>query len=398
MNHVAALDRLIAFFVALIVALRILIEGNLLNRFMGYTSGTGFILGRFHPGTYLLAVPTILYLLRGRIRFFPPLDIAILMLAVGAGVALRNGGFNAASVLVDTLLAAVMIARLIMGGSEQSRARLFRLVVLLFLINLPIIIVEKATGVAMLPRDRVEQFFRPPGFLDHPLTAGWACCFVMWGVLVSNMRRRRAVVVNLLLLLEVALCAVRLPLVIGGLLFSLTLLSLGQRSLAGRLGAASATIALLPALIVGAASLGLLDRFINLGFYDNLSAASRINAWSLLSQLNEQALWRGMDSQSVNALLVTSDIEIIENSFVMFVLFCGLVPAILAHLALFIATAPVWARSISYSLVLIGMLAASISLSTKSVVPILALVVAALYHARRLDLQAASAATTSPDA
>lgn len=390
--NTAALDRLIAWFVAVVVVLRMTIGGNLLNRFVGYTTGTGNVLGRLHPGTYLLIIPVLLYLLRGRVRFFPAVDGAIIALLVATGVALSNGGLNAASVLVDTLLAAVLIARLVMGGSEASRTRLLRLMVAVLLINLPIIMAEKAMGVALIPRDRVEQFFRPPGLLDHPLTAGWTCCFVMWSVLTVEERRETAVFVNLLLLLEVALCSVRLPLLLAGLLFSLTLLSLGRRTVGGRLASGGAVLALLPALVLGAASLGLLDRFIDLGFYDNVSAASRLGAWSLLSYVNNDVLWHGMDNQSLAALLKTNRIEIVENSFVIFVLLCGVVPAVLAHLAVLSATAPAWMRSLSFLVVLPAMLLASISLSTKSAVVIVALVVAALYAARRRDLRLAAAA------
>jgi hypothetical protein len=66
----------------------------------------------------------------------------------------------------------------------------------------------------------------------------------------------------------------------------------------------------------------------------------------------------------------------------MFTLLCGIVSAKLVHFAVLLATSPAWRRSPSYLIVLAGVLIGSISVSTKSVVIVMAFVMVALFYER----------------
>lgn len=349
-----SLSSFITALLAIAVSLRILIGQTLLNQYVGYTSGTGFVGGRFHPATYLVGLIIIVYvgslaLLPIRLRRRGGRHIVGLLLAgVAVVIALANGGQNAAASVVDVIIAPLAMAFLLSQLSEEQRTFIFRVVLWLVAFNLVPVVFEKATGIALFPREKTEMFFRPQGYLDHPLVAGVAVFCTMWGVLRLGQRPVIDTLWSGALFLQMLLLGVRLPLVAATILLLLQILKLGRRSSTGKVAAGFFLIAIPPVLFTIAVWLGWLDRFMALGLYDDKSAASRLVAFDILYSLNRSELLHGVPTERVLALMDQFNIAAIENSFVSYTLLGGLWVAILAHLTILIAVFPAIRRDLTF--------------------------------------------------
>ncbi|PHP17561.1 hypothetical protein CG471_22195 [Sphingobium sp. IP1] len=338
------------------MVLRIVISQNLLNQYVGYTTGTGFIGGRFHPATYMLILVLTLYLcslaMAGlRIRDRGRRHLIALVPAVFAVVlALNNGGQNAAAVVVDLIIAPVLMAFLLTQLDEDRRSFFYRVIVGLVAFNLVLVAFEKATSIPIFPRDRslTEMYFRPQGYLEHPLMAGVAVFCSMWAVLRLGRRPSTDLALSGILLLQLMLLGVRMPLVVGTVIFILQILKLGRKTEVGKVAAGFFLIVIPPALFAIAVTLGWLDRFFALGLYDESSAGSRLVAFDLLGALNGRALWTGLPNDQVTALMERYGVIAIENSFVSYTLLAGLGVAILVHLAIVISIMPALLKDVLF--------------------------------------------------
>lgn len=356
------LPALITWALVVPVVLRIVIGQNLLNRYVGYTNGTGFIGGRFHPATYIIFVVLALYLtilalngLRIRQRIMRHL-VALVLSLIAIILALSNGGQNAAVVIVDLIMTPLLMAFMLTQLDEDRRALFYRIIIGLVAFNLVLVAFEKATGIPIFPRDRslTEMYFRPQGYLEHPLMAGVAIFSSMWAVLRLGRRPSFDLILSGILFLQLLLLGVRMPLVVGSIIFILQILKLGRRTEVGKVAAVFFLFVIPPALFGIAVTLGWLDRFLALGLYDDSSAGSRLVAFDLLGAINDRALWTGLPNEQIAALMDLYGITAIENSFVSYTLLAGLGVAILVHLAIVISVIPALIRD----LIFIGITAA----------------------------------------
>jgi hypothetical protein len=375
------LDALVRILILVVIAVRMMLSAGLLNNLVGYTSGQGSIIGRFHPATYLLVLPIVLFLLRGSFRLVPPLDVAILLSMAAASIAAYNGGLNMACVIVDVGITSMIVARMLIvyGPSLQRRAIILMTSISLF--NLILVIIEKLRNQAIFPRDRQELFFRPQGLFDHPLFVGYICCFLMWAVLRSPLRPARALLIGIGLWLEVVLVSVRLPLLLASLVLGLQIIATGRDRLA-RIGTALVAAAVLPLLASGAAAAGWLDRFFTIGLFDEQSAASRINVFDILSRMSNAQIAFGMDQGSIDAAMRILKMDAIESSFIAYTITAGMIVAILVYAANIIAFFPVIRRDLLFTTIFLSMTLGSIALSTKTATMVVVFAAAASSYGR----------------
>lgn len=368
----------------LAIVIRILVGQNLLNQYVGYTIGTGFVGGRFHPATYLIALTLFAYL-AGFIQFGFRIGgrgarqltaITFAMLAVV--VALINGGLNAAATITDVVIAPLIMAFLLAQLSERQRTTLFGAIIVLVVFNLVPVAIEKYTGDALLPRDKTETFFRPQGYLDHPLVAGVSAFCAMWGILRLGRRPYTDLVLSALLLLQILLLSVRLPLLVGMFLFLLQICKLGRRSSSGKVTAGFLLVIVPPALLFVAVAMGWLDRFLELGLYDEKSAASRLVAFDLLGSLSSREIWRGVSNDEVIVLMNRYDLTAIENSFVSYILIGGWIVALLVHISIFISVYQALRRDIVFAILAIAILFGTIIMSIKTAALMIFLLLSAI--------------------
>lgn len=361
----------ITMLLAVAVAVRILIGQNLLNQYVGYTSGTGFVGGRFHPATYLLVPVLALHIAnlsllpirvqrRGRRHL-----IALLVAGAAVIIALTNGGQNAAAVVVDVIIAPLAMAYLLSQLNEEQRGLIYRVILWAVVLNLIPVFYEKLTGNAIFPRGKTEMFFRPQGYLDHPLTAGVAVFCTMWGLLRLGRRPAIDLALSSALFIQVLLLGVRLPLVVAAVPFILQILKLGRNSGTGKVASGFFLIVIPPTLFAIAVLFGWLDRFMALGLYDDKSAGSRLIAFDILASLNDGELWRGVSNEKVLSLLKQFNLQAIENSFVAYTLMAGLSTSILVHFAIIVAVLSAARRDIVFVVITVAIFLGTIMFSTK---------------------------------
>lgn len=365
-------EQFITFFVALIITLRILIGQSLLNQYVGYTSGTGSVAGRFHPTTYLLALVFIFYFTNAR-RFPVAVRrygrrhlVAALLGAIAVLIALMNGGLNAAATITDVVIASAMTAYLTTLLDEKNRTLLFRVILWAVALNLIAVVLERGMGRTIFPSNYRELYFRPRGFFDHPLVAGTTVCCTMWGVLRLGKRPTIDLVWSSALFVQVLLLGVRLPLVVATLLFMFQILKLGRRSNIGKVAATGLIVIVPPAMFAMALWFGFLDRFIALGLVDDESAGSRFIAFDILSSLSRDELWRGVSNDDMFILLAQFKIIAIENSAVAYTIMAGIGVSILVHVAIVFAIFPALRRDLVFVGLTLAIFAGTIVFSAKT--------------------------------
>lgn len=366
------MSRTLMWLLAAVVVLRILIGQSLLNQYVGYTSGTGSVAGRFHPATYLLALIFVFYFTNAR-RFPVAVRrygwrylVAALLGAIAVLVALMNGGLNAAATVADVVVASAMAAYLTTLLDERDRTLLFRVILLSVALNLIAVVLERGMGRTIFPSNFRELYFRPRGFFDHPLVAGTTVCCTMWGVLRLGKRPAIDLAWSAALFMQVLLLGVRLPLVVATMLFMIQILKLGRRSNTGKVAAATLITIVPPAMFAIALWLGFLDRFIALGLVDDESAGSRFIAFDILSSLSKDELWHGVSNDDMFILLAKFNIIAIENSAVAYTIMAGIGVSILVHVAIVVAIFPALRRDIVFIGLTLAIFAGTIVFSAKT--------------------------------
>lgn len=314
-----------------------------------YSLPYGSYIYKFHPGSYLMAAALLLSLLADgnplavllqRLRAMPLLAAYLAGVALACAYSLARHGASGAAFYIDALvMPAVAILVLCRFDRAQLRGAL-RLVFAMLLLNTMIALGEAALGRTLIPLNiggkliTFEGNFRATALLGHPLENGLITSVMLLAMLDLPLPAfGKAAAAGLFLLALLAF---------GGrtsvLLCSLALLLYGgRRALAGLrqgrhgylviVGAAAATIFVLPAAAVLLWESGLGDRVFE-GLYLDNSASVRLRIYRVFDFITPGDLLFGLSPEQVVAVSARIGLdptfEAIENFWLLMLLQLGL--------------------------------------------------------------------------
>ena len=360
-SHAVGLEQPIFLLSGIIIVLTFTLSSPLLNLLMAYSQPGGNFFTKFHPASWLAAPLLFLVCLDqpGKSGPLPRHLIAAagVMALIVAWLAMRHKGALAATFIDIHLTPAVLLLALSRLPLERVRV-LLRLFIALAAVNVFIVFAEFATHRNFIPQDAQdvrEPFFRPFGLFAHPIQAGtlFYCAMLLAasGVVSGGLARP----LMLLLLFGVALCGVRGPLAMAGLIFVCHVI----RPVNPRRHIADyifdfGLILLLPIGVLVAFSLGVFDRIMTLGIWEE-SAQSRFYIFDALDLLNTHQFWHGVDSYDVGDWLakLTTGGQFIENAFVATIFQAGLPTALMLGLFLLVLHTPAMLRSVLFFVIVV---------------------------------------------
>ena len=373
-SRAASLEQPIFFLSGIIILLIFTLSSPLLNLVMAYSQPGGSFFAKFHPASWLSAPLLFLVCLDQpeKARSLPRHLIGALALIalIIAWLAARHKGALASTFIDIHLTPTVLLLALARLPLERVRV-LLRLFIALAAINVFIVFAEFAAQTHLVPIEEARgEYFRPFGLFAHPIQAGTLFYCAMFlaasGVVSSGVARP----LMLLLLFGVALCGVRGPLAMAGLVFVSHVIhpAYPRRYLTDYLFDFG-LIVLLPIGILAALSLGAFDRIMALGIWEE-SAQSRFYIFDALDLLNQNQFWHGVDGYDVGDWLAkqaTGD-TLIENAFVVVIFQAGLPAAVMLGIFLFVLHAPAMLRSLLFSMMVVLVLATTTGFGTKNLI------------------------------
>lgn len=404
--------------VSLGLFLYLVVPGNLLVSLgIPYSLPGGSVLVKLHPGSYLILLAFVLTLLRGQpidnlARLFRQSRWLVLYVAIVISTLLftiARFGMGGLGFFFDTLLIPALLAAVLLCMAPQNQRWLFYLIVVLTVINAMLGIVESTQQWRLIPfliegTPAIEPFFRATAMASHPLESAQRTVAVMFAACVLPWRWRVPVV--LILLLSLLAFASRGALGTAIVLLAVSLAVFGARTLiAGKIdmgwliGVFSALFfcSLLFSAVVGYLEMGagLFNKF-----YWDASAQTRLEAISLIGELNLNDLLLGIGSEGVVNLTESRGGWFnIENFWIVLMLKVGLclfIPLAIALLGFYAGVAsrgPVFVRVAAFAF----LLAASSNNALSSKTPNLSIVVATLIGATAVLTNPSRAKATIKD-
>jgi len=342
-----AVSLLLFFAVSVALLARFFISPQIVNRVMEYTTETGALWEKLHPGTYaiLLLLPVVLLSRPIRLvgdeigKFRALLRYAAAILALTAYLVL-TGNAGSAGFFIDTYLMAGAAGLIVLSCPPAVRRAVGGVVLSALLVSALMGIFEAATQRRILPYPLDELTFRPIGLMEHPLTLGLVCTTAIGFVAVTRWRAWVKVAAIFLLLVGVAASGGRFALLLGGLEVLLLLIFVPWPRLSPR-AERRAKLGVLILVIAGGTALiglllagGLLSRFSNTLFDENYMA--RITIYQLFGYMSPRELLLGADVEAM--LKIVNDrleLPFIESSPVVFVIIFGVPMTIAFALLLF---------------------------------------------------------------
>lgn len=366
----------IFFLSGIIILLTFTLGSPVLNLVMAYSQPGGNFLTKFHPASWLSAPLLFLVCLdqrpkAGRLPRHLIAATGVIALLV-AWLAARHKGALAATFIDIHLTPAILLLALSRLPLERVRV-LLRLFIALAAINVFIVFAEFAAHTHLVPQEEgahTHEFFRPFGLFDHPIQAGtlfYCAMFLLLRGVVSSVLARPLMV---LLLLGVAVCGVRGPLAIAGLIFLAHVIRPAnpRRHLTDYLFDFG-LIVLLPIGILIAFSLGVFDRIMTLGIWEE-SAQSRFFIFDALDLLNSNQFWHGVDGYDVGDWLAkhTTGDQSIENAFVATIFQAGFPAAIMLGIFLVVLHAPAMLRSLLFFAAVVMVFLTTLGFGSKNMI------------------------------
>jgi hypothetical protein len=334
-----------ALFCALVL-LRFLLNANILDKIINYSSDGGNIVTKIHPSTYGIFAVLIATLLSARIelgewelRAIRGLMTFVAVMAAIVIFAVLLGHSGSIGYLIDAYLVACASAALMMFFPPAWRERLGTMLLVFIAISAALGVVEFALQRRFLPYPYEEVSFRPTGLTEHPLALGLFNAAGISFVAASRWRGSAKAAVIAILLLGTFAAGARLASIVaaGSAVAAIVLHQWPSSSAHTRFRVKAfmlCGVALaIPVALVVLPALGLFTRFHN-GLIDE-SALARVNIYGLFDLVSWNEILFGADIGNIRKLaLFHFDLEFIESSLVMFIFQFGLFGAIIFLLSL----------------------------------------------------------------
>ncbi|MCB1487060.1 MAG: VpsF family polysaccharide biosynthesis protein [Bauldia sp.] len=319
---------------------RLLLNNNVLDLFINYTSSGGSQLGKIHPASYLLLASGAGVVLSFRIGLTADeARIArALFVLLGAIVALlfwmvANGHATAAGYLVDTYLVAAVTGIAILAFPPHWRMLLGDVVLVILLASAMLGVVEAVMHFRLLPYPYAESTFRPTGLSPHPLALGLLSATAIGFVAATRWPTAWKIGVTLIFAVGTAAAGARIATLGAAAAIALIIalqswpsqprpIRLRLRSLAFVVGAL-----MLPVVILGLFSFGFLGRF--QGGLVDASSLARVDIYQVFHFFSWHDILFGTDIDKVDRIVNDQlDLEYIESSLIIFIFQFGLVATV----------------------------------------------------------------------
>jgi hypothetical protein len=351
----------------MVLAMVVLLSTPILNLFINYTITGGTWYQKFHPSLYVL-LPVFSFLILTDLSRLKSKSVVFwfVWFSILATYAWASGNNNYFSVLVCLFVIPVMFSALTRYLTNDEVRKLFKFFVYLVVTNFALSIFEVWQQQTIFPSIQEQGHFRAVGFLGHPIANGTVSCIALIGLRYINLTVATRRVIIFALLLQIILCGVRSSLLLGGLVALVELFSRGQNESLG--SSTISRVAVICAFAVGlpfAYASGAFERVIAHGLWDS-SAASRVDIFGMFSIMSVQEFWHGTSNE--RAFYYTNYLEnaSIENAFVVSVVQCGVVFAVVLFLSLFLYFRKAILSSAQFALLFGTVLMATASFGAKN--------------------------------
>lgn len=376
-----------------VLLFRLIMTPYLMNMIMNYTSEGGPFYAKFHLGTYAIAV-TLLAALFSRpflladddISFFRALVRYAALIGALLCYLIIAGRLGATGFLVDTYLAAVLVALLMVTQNEQSRRIIGTMVLLVLITSAVIAIGEALTHRRVMPFSEGEPVFRATGLSGHPLALGAHCAIAMGFVPLTRWRIWVKTATIFVLFIGCAAAGARLALMLSAVEIILLLLFVRWPKLSPRHEREAKFIALLFTLCCGVALIGMLfaggflSRFANFAADENSMA--RVRIYQIFSYVSWKAILTGMDPTDLLALVNEKlGLPFIESAPVVIIMLLGLPAAIvfmfivIRYVLRLLRRAPAAARIAAATFILIDLSNNALATKTPDIILLTILIV-----------------------
>jgi hypothetical protein len=250
---------------SLALCLRFALSPHLLNEFVSYTEDGGFILEKFHPGTYAILLVLLLTALVRPIRLDQREVVLFRVLfrfGVGSAligvVMLALGRSGAAGFMIDTYLCAAAAGMAMLALGAAGRRAVYSAVLCLFIAGALIGILEALLEVRINPFKGGEEVFRPTGLADHPLSFGLLCATAMGCVAVTRWNLSLRVAAICVLFVALGVSGARFATILGAGALLLMLMYVPWPGISRRAERQGRLVVLVLAVVGGVALTGLL--------------------------------------------------------------------------------------------------------------------------------------------
>lgn len=313
-----------------------------------YDSPGGSVLVKFHAGTYVLAVATLLLCagggnplrgLAGALVEERWLSLHILSTALLLAYSIFRYGSSGSAFVIESLMMAPICALGVTRMDAAERRRLFRLIMVLIAANAALAIGESLLHLRLVPYTVSggvaikDLYFRSTALQGHPLEN--AILTAVLALLALELRIGWMARLGLMALLMLALLAfgsrTGFALTLAALASAMVLVA-GRGLLAGRysyraiMGAGALAMLLLALGIGGAAALGLGERIFGQALWDD-SAQVRLHIWSVFAYLRPEDLVFGIAPAEIEDLIYRLGLnypqETIENFWLLMLMQFG---------------------------------------------------------------------------
>jgi hypothetical protein len=418
LNDALQVSPLSEWLVSLGLFLYLVVPGNfLVSLGIPYSLPGGSVLVKLHPGSYLILLAFVLTILRGQpidnlARLFRQSHWLVLYVAIVISTLLftiARFGMDGLGFFFDTLLIPALLAAVLICMAPQNQRWMFYLIVMMTVINAILGIFESNQQWRLIPfliegTPAVEPFFRATAMASHPLESAQRTLAVMFAACVLPWRWRVPVV--LILLLSLLAFGSRGALGTAIILLAVSLAAFGALTLiAGKIDMRW-LVEVFGALIFSSLLLSAVVGYLEMGtglfnkLYWDASAQSRLEAISLIGELNLNDLLLGIGSEGVvNLTEARGGWFNIENFWIVLMLKVGLclfIPLAIALLGFYAGVAsrgPVFVRMAAFAF----LLAASGNNALSSKTPNLSIVVATLIGATAVHLNPSRSKATIQD-
>lgn len=335
-----AIGILFLFLTVAALSLRLLVTPDLMNMVTSYTSEGGPFYEKFHLATYalgavLLAImairpPTLVGedvgLLRSLVRYAAVMGALVVYFAL-------IGRFSAIGFLVETYLAAVLAAILLLVQNEQTRRIAASVLLCILITSAAIAIGEVILQRRLMPFTEGEPVFRATGLSSHPLALGAQCAVAIGFVPLTRWRLWIKVMAIFVLFIGCVAASARAALMASVLEILLLILFLRWPNLPPRRELQAKLIALFVTLLLGAVltiillSVGLLSRFSSVV---DTNSMARVQIYEVFRYVSWKDLFLGMNAADLLQIVNEKvGLEFVESAPVFLIMLMGLPMAIL---------------------------------------------------------------------
>ena len=330
-----ALGILFLFLTVATLLTRQLVTPDLMNMLANYSSEGGAFYEKFHLATYA-TVGLLLVILASRPLALARGDVALFRSLVRYAAVMGGlvayfvliGRLSATGFLIETYLAVVLAAILLLVQNEQTR-RIAATAMLCVLIASAIVAIgEVILQRRLMPFTEGEPVFRATGLSSHPLVLGAHCALAIGFVPLTRWPLWVKIVVMFVLFIGCVAASARVALMASALEILALILFLRWPNLPPRRELQAKLVVLFFTLLLGAAlavvllSVGLLSRFSSVV---DTNSMARVQIYEVFHYVTWKDFLLGMNVADLLQIVNEKvGLELIESAIVYFVLLMGL--------------------------------------------------------------------------